>query len=104
LTIEGPECFVESVRDRAGRPELVLLDGRELALDAVALTCDPDGRLWLLLPEGKRAYFMAAAQLELSPWLSERDGVVGLQIQQDFSAIAGASTTASAEPHPKPGS
>jgi uncharacterized protein len=104
LTVEGPERFVESVRARAGRPELVLLNGLELPLEAGALSCDADGRLWVLLPAGEKACFTAAAQLELAPWLTEREGVVGVQIEQDFSAIAGASTAPSAGPQPKPGS
>lgn len=90
LTVEGPHLFVESVRDRAGQPLLVLLDGRELPLDPVALSCDANGQLWVLLTEGEKACFTAAAQLELSPWLSERQGVPGVQIEGRFSAIVGA--------------
>jgi len=104
LTVEGPQRFVESLRDRAGRPELILLDGRELPLEAGALTCDADGRLWVLLPDGEQACFTAAAQREISPWLTEREGAVGVQIQGDFAAIAGADPPSSAEPLLKPGS
>jgi hypothetical protein len=104
LTVEGAERFVASVLDGAGRPELVLLDGRELPLQPDALTCDADGKLWVLLPEGEKACFTPAAQLELSPWLAERDGAVGVEIQGDFSVIAGADTALSAGPQPKPGS
>jgi len=104
LTVEGAQRFVESVHDGAGRPQLVMLDGRELPLQAGALTCDADGQLWVVLPEGENACFTAAAQLELAPWLTERDGVVGVQIQGDFSAIAGADAVPSAGPLPKPGS
>ena len=104
LTVEGAERFVASVLDGAGGPELVLLDGRELSLQPDSLTCDADGKLWVLLPEGEKACFTPAAQLELSPWLAERDGVVGVEIQGDFSAIAGADAALSAGPQPKPGS
>ena len=104
LTIEGPARFVESVHDAAGQPELVLLDGRELPLEPAALSCDADGQLWVLLPEGEKACFTAAAQLELAPWLAEQEDVVGVQIAGGFSAIAGASAAASAGPLPKPGS
>jgi hypothetical protein len=105
LTVEGPERFVESVRARAGWPELLLLNGLQLPLEAGALTCDADGRLWVLLADGEKACFTAAAQLELAPWLTERDGFVGVQVERDFSAIAGASAApASAGPQPKPGS
>jgi len=90
LTVEGPHLFVEGVRAKAGQPELVLLDGRELPLDPAALSCDANGQLWALLPEGEKACFTAPAQLELSPWLSERQGVVGVQIGGHFSAIVGA--------------
>lgn len=104
LTVEGAERFVASVLDGAGGPELVLLDGRELPLQPDALTCDADGQLWVLLPEGEKACFTPAAQLELSPWLTEREGVAGVEIRGDFSAIAGADTALSAGPLPKPGS
>jgi uncharacterized protein len=90
LTVEGAARFVQSIQDRGGRPELVLLDGRELLLDAQKVTCDAEGKLWVLLPEGEQACFTAAAQLELLPWLLERAGAVGLEIQGQFSPIAGA--------------
>ena len=92
LTVEGARAFVQSVRSVAGRPELTLLDGRELPLDAPAVSCDADGKLWLLLPEGEKACFTPAAQLELAPWLVEHGGTVGLQIAGQFSPIAGSST------------
>ena len=104
LTVEGAERFVASVLDGVGGPELVLLDGRELPLHPDALTCDADGQLWVLLPEGEKACFSPAAQLELSPWLTEREGVAGVEIRGNFSAIAGADTALSAGPQPKPGS
>jgi uncharacterized protein len=90
LTVEGPPYFVQSVHARAGQPELVLLDARALWLEPQRLTCDADGKLWFLLPEGEKACFTAAAQLELSPWLVERAGAVGLEIQGQFWPIAGA--------------
>ncbi len=98
LTVEGPRYFVQSVRGRAGRPEVTLLDGRELSLDAQAVNCDEAGKLWLLLPEGEQACFTAAAQLELAPWLAERAGAVGLQIGGQFSPIAGAPGSAETQP------
>ena len=107
LTVEGATRFVASVHGTPGRPErpeLILLDGRELPLAAEALTCDADGQLWVLLPEGDQACFTAAAQLELSPWLTEQQGVAGVQIEGRFSAIGDAGTAASAGPPPKPGS
>jgi uncharacterized protein len=87
LTVEGPAFFVRSVRAVAGRPELELLDGRTLPLDAQALTCDADGKLWVRLPEGERACFTPAAQLELSPWLVEKPAGVGVEIAGHFSLI-----------------
>jgi len=89
LTVEGPAHFVRAVRSVEGRPELELLDGRELPLDPRALTSDGDGRLWLGLAEGERACFTAAAQLQLEPWLSERPGGFGLEIAGQFWPIAG---------------
>jgi hypothetical protein len=90
LTVEGPERFVQSTRSRAGWPELTLLDGSVLRLDPSAVTCDAEGRLWLRLPEGEQACFTAAAQLELAPWLHERGGTIGLEIEGSFTPIAGA--------------
>jgi hypothetical protein len=89
LTVEGARRFVQSVRDRGGEPELTLLDGRELKLDPTAVSCDDEGKLWLALPEGEKACFTPAAQLELAPWLSERQDAVGLEISGQFWRIAG---------------
>jgi hypothetical protein len=91
LTVEGALRFVQSVHDRAGQPVLELLDGKELPLEPEALSCDADGKLWVVLPEGERARFTQAAQLELSPWLVERGGAAGVQIGSQYSPIAGAS-------------
>jgi len=93
LTVEGPAFFVQSVHDRGGRPELELLDGQRLPLDAEKLTCDAEGQLWVLLPGGEKACFTAAAQLELAPWLVERGGGAGLEIQGQFWPIAGAAAS-----------
>src|SRR6188768_1641498 len=90
LTVEGAPFFVQAIHDAAGWPELELLDGQQLPLDAEKLTCDAEGKLWVLLPKGEKACFTAAAQLQLSPWLVERAGTVGLEIQGQFSPIAGA--------------
>jgi hypothetical protein len=89
LTVEGATRFVQGVLSVAGRPQLSLLDGTELALDPARLSVDADGQLWLSLPEGEPARFTAAAQLGLGPWLVERDGQVGVQIDGQFSPIPG---------------
>lgn len=91
LTVEGALRFVQSVHDREGQPVLELLDGKELPLEPQALSCDAEGRLWVALGEGEQACFAKAAQLELSPWLVERDGAVGLQIGAQYWPIAGGS-------------
>ncbi|HXK18835.1 MAG TPA: hypothetical protein VNG33_13585, partial [Polyangiaceae bacterium] len=80
LTVEGAAYFVREVRAVNQRPELELLDGRTLPLDPLALTCDPEGKLWVRLPEGEQACFTAAAQLALSPWLVEKEAATGLEI------------------------
>lgn len=90
LTVEGPGRFVRAVRSADGRPELVLLDGVELPLDPRGLRSDAEGKLSVALARGEPASFTAAAQLQLAPWLVERDGVVGLQIEGDFCPITGA--------------
>jgi uncharacterized protein len=89
LTVEGPARFVRAVRAVDGLPELELLDGRALPLDPTAVSCDTEGRLWVTLPEGERACFTPAAQLELEPWLAQEDSGVGLRIAGNFSVIAG---------------
>lgn len=90
LTVEGAAFFVQSVHDQAGRPELELLDGRRLPLEVAKLSCDTEGKLWTLLPTGEKACFTAGAQLSLAPWLVEREGATGLEIQGQFSPISGA--------------
>jgi uncharacterized protein len=92
LTVEGPACFVRQVRSAATGIEVELLDGRQLPLEPQALSCAADGRLWLRLPEGEDACFTAAAQLELAPWLVQRDGVVGIESDGQFWAISGGGT------------
>jgi uncharacterized protein len=87
LTVEGAARFVRSVRDTAGQPLLQLLDGRELELDPSAVWADAEGALWLRLPEGESARFTPAAQLEIAPWLSEREGSVGIEVAGRFFRI-----------------
>ena len=94
LTVEGAARFVQAVREEAGRPLLVLLDGGELPLDPTALRVDASGRFSVVLAEGEPACFTARAQLELSPWLVERAGQIGVQIQDAFSPVEGATTQA----------
>ncbi|HKY38611.1 MAG TPA: hypothetical protein VJN18_21855 [Polyangiaceae bacterium] len=93
LTVEGALCFVQTVRDVQGKPVLLLLDGTELPLDPDALRCDAEGQLLLELPEGEPARFTAAAQLQLSPWLSERAGRIGVLISGEFWSIQGAGSS-----------
>jgi uncharacterized protein len=93
LTVEGALRFVQGVRDDQGQPLLVLLDGTELALDPAALRCDAEGLLLLELPEGELARFTAAAQLQLSPWLSERTGQIGVLLGGKFWPIKGAGSS-----------
>ena len=89
LTVEGPAHFVRAVRGLASGPRLELLDGLELALEPKALSCDGDGRLWLDLAGDERACFTAAAQLDLAPWLIEREGVFGIEAHGQFWPIGG---------------
>jgi uncharacterized protein len=90
LTVEGAARFVQAVRSVDGRPVLVLLDGLEARLEPRALSSDAEGKLSVALPGGEPASFTPAAQLQLSPWLAERDGAIGVQIHGEFSPIAGA--------------
>lgn len=87
LTVEGASRFVHGVRDDHGRPQLVLLDGREQPLDPAALRVDEAGRLSVALADGEPATFTGAAQLELSPWLSEEEGRIGTLVAGVFSPI-----------------
>lgn len=88
LTVEGAALFVRSARANAGNPLLELLDGRELPLDPGALSVDAEGVLWVRLPDGERARFTPAAQLELAPWLSEREESIGIEVAGRFFRIA----------------
>jgi hypothetical protein len=88
LTVEGPAYFVRSVIG-GEHPQLELLDGRSLPLDAKSLRCDEEGGLWLRLPDGQEARFTGSAQRELEPWLADQDGRVGLRIAGQFSPIEG---------------
>jgi uncharacterized protein len=89
LTVEGPSRFVRAVRAVDGYPQLVLLDGLEARLEPSALRVDAEGKLSVGLPGGEPASFTAAAQLELSPWLEEREGCIGIAVNGEFSPIAG---------------
>jgi hypothetical protein len=90
LTVEGAARFVAAVRAAEGRPMLVMLDGTELPLAAEALRSDAEGRLLVALSEGELARFTGSAQLELSPWLSEHAGRIGVTIEGVFTPIEGA--------------
>ncbi len=91
VTVEGAARFVRAVRDESGLPQVELLDGQELPLPPDALSTDAEGALWLRLPDGETARFTPAAQLELAPWLHERAGRIGIEIEGRFSAIPGPS-------------
>lgn len=88
LTVEGAARFVRTVRDQAGHPLLELLDGQELPLDPEALCVDAEGALWLRLADGDPARFTPAAQLEMAPWLGEREGGIGIEIAGRFFGIS----------------
>lgn len=90
LTVEGPARFVRAVRAVEGRPMVELLDGAELALEPGALRTDEEGALWLRLSDGERARFTSQAQLDLAPWLGEQRGLVGIEIDGQFSEISAA--------------
>jgi uncharacterized protein len=87
LTVEGPAYFVRAVRSAGTGLEVELLDATSLPLDPAALTSDADGRLWLRLADGRAACFTAAAQLELAPYLVERNGGFGVELGGQFWAI-----------------
>ncbi len=91
LTVEGPAYFVRAVRSVESRLQVELLDGSSLPLEPGALTCDADGQVWLRLPDGRVACFTAAAQLELAPFLVERNGSVGIELGGQFWPVPGAS-------------
>jgi uncharacterized protein len=84
LTVEGPAYFVRGVRGTATGLEAELLDASSLPVDPAALSCDADGRLWLRLPDGRDACFTAAAQLDLAPFLVERNGGVAIELGGRF--------------------
>jgi hypothetical protein len=89
LTVEGPAFFVRSFKTSAEGPVLELLDGRSFSVSSAsaALEQDPEGVVWAALPSGERARFTPGAQLELSPWLVEREGQLGLEISGKFAPI-----------------
>jgi hypothetical protein len=87
LTVEGPARFVYGVRGVDGQPMLELLDGSEQPLDPAALRVDSAGRLAVAQGAGEPAAFTQAAQLQLSPWLSEREGRIGTLVAGVFSPI-----------------
>jgi hypothetical protein len=87
LAVEGAARFVYGVRSVEGHPVLELLDGSEQPLDPTALRVDSAGRLAIVEGEGEPAAFTPAAQLQLSPWLSEQDGRIGTLVGGVFSPI-----------------
>lgn len=96
LTVEGASRFVRSVHERAGKPTLELLDGQELDLEPLALSSDAEGALWLRLPDGEAARFTPAAQLEIAPWLREREGQIGIEVAGRFFGISAQSASGAA--------
>ena len=80
--VEDVPFFVLSVRDVGGRPELVLSDGTEEALDPTKLRGRADDALGVSVKGGLfGARFSREAQLDLAPWLSEgADGALELRI------------------------
>ncbi len=94
VEVEGAAHFVSAVKAKHDLPYAVLLDDREFAIKPERLRCEADGLLSLALPDGERARFTPAAQLEVSPWLAEREGQVGLQIVGEFWPIEGAAPRA----------
>ena len=98
LTVEGPARFVHAVHDAGGSPRLVLFDGQETPLDPQALHSDAEGKLTVELPDGEPAAFTAAAQLQLSPWLAENDGKIGVEIGGAFTAIRETNTEGRSQP------
>jgi hypothetical protein len=89
LMVEGAARFVAAVRERAGVPEVELLDGRSMPLSPELLRLrEGDDALWLELLEGEPARFTRSAQLELSPWLEDRGEGPGIAIGSQFWPIA----------------
>ena len=89
LTVEGAAFFVRSLGKAGHGLVLELLDGRSIPVANAneALEQDPDGVVWATLPDGERARFTPGAQLELGPWLVEREGQLGLEISGEFAPI-----------------
>jgi uncharacterized protein len=87
VTVEGAARFVRSVHSGEERLRVELLEGSELELEPSQLSVDAEGALWLRLPDNERARFTPAAQLELAPWLIEREGTTGIEVAGRFFGI-----------------
>jgi hypothetical protein len=84
LTVEGPAYFVRALRPAGPGLTAELLDGTSLSVDPAALRCDVDGRLWLDLADGRAACLTGPAQLGLAPYLVERNGGFGIELDGQF--------------------
>jgi hypothetical protein len=75
FTVEDTPFFVTSVRHaRAAAPTLVISDGSEERLDAVALAVDEEGACFARVKGGRFwARFSRRAQIELEPLLAADD-------------------------------
>jgi hypothetical protein len=83
VTLEGPHCFVRSVRLAGGAVTLVLSNEQDVPLDPEALVQGPDGGLYCRVPGDLVARFDRHAMMQLDALIDEDDDGVFLRIGTD---------------------
>ena len=82
--VEDTPFFVARVRAARGGLTLHLLGDRTEPLDPATLVASGDAEIHCTLASGARARFLREALLDLEPYLAERDGALGLQLDDSF--------------------
>jgi len=83
IEVEDTPYFVISVRERQGRPSILLSDGSEEPLAAETLWIGPREALYVSVKGGVfEARFTQSAQLALAPWLVEGPGSMPVLLVQ----------------------
>jgi hypothetical protein len=74
LDVEDAAYFVASVQPDSDALRAALTDGRSVSLDPAQLAVGAGDALYARLPDGERARFTRAAQLQIGPLIKQDEG------------------------------